>query len=193
MRSQQKKRGGKSSLSTVGRTVLWMCVVLVVMFGVLAFVAWTYDWNSKRKLGNYSMDALVRLSNDLGSTYDLQVDTKGIRSANARLSKDVVDALMRFYDDNVQTVRVIIDNLVATTSSSSMMPTKDVDVRQFEMDVQSFVVMTMQQIKSPILKETHFFDRFFSMLLDMVDPSFKDTVIRVIRSLDWNSILPKNI
>lgn len=152
--------------------VLWFILILLLVFTTMTLLLKWQQVVSTQRMQVYGMKNLLRLSTDLGATYDFGKDAKGLTKSNLSLARDFVDRLLEYYDDNVQTVRVVIDQIVKPTTDEERTGT-------FERDATDFIRSITQHIKPAILQQTQYFERFFGMViqtLDVLDPDYQKIV-----------------
>lgn len=131
----------------------------------------------------------MMMSMDVGSGYDFKVDAKGVVSGNMRLSRDLVDSLLEYYDDNVQTVKVVIQQIVTDkmNEQGGVAPPylQGGGYAPLVEDAGLFIARVSQHVKPSVLQRVRYFERFFGLVVDTLDmssPSYDD-IVRAIEEI----------
>lgn len=176
---KQSKR--QSPWKLLWSTFLWFIMILLVIYLIIAiYLTWQY-YQAKHKLEKYALSNLEVMSNDVNAKYDFKKDDLAIKNVNSKLARDLTDALLRYYDNNIQTVHTVIAQIVSTPPSLSQ-NVGTIDILSFKSDAQNFVVNMSKYIKPSVLQESNYFVRFFSMVITILPLESTETVVREIQA-----------
>lgn len=182
-----KKSNSRSSpWSLFFSTLFYIVSILLFIYIVLGIVLTYMYYSVKIQLQTFSLQNLRLMSEDLNAGYDFQKDDLVVKDANAKLAKDLTDAMLRYYDNNLQTVKTISSSLVLqqtdiVSHASTTLLEGAMDIEGFKSHALGFVKQVSITIKQPILKECNYFVRFFSMLLSVLPLASTDTALEEIK------------
>lgn len=184
MKSSLKKNSKKSKEYNAWKmlwfTFLWLVMILVIIYLILAiYLTWQY-FTAKRKLEMYSIMNLKVMSDDLNAQYDFGKDNLAMKHTNSKLARDLTDGLLRFYDNNLQTVNTVVSQIVRQPVNMST-ELGSYDLTAFKSHAQDFVVNVSKYVKPNVLNETNYFVRFFSMVMNVLPLESTDTIVREIQ------------
>jgi hypothetical protein len=168
-----QKRMSKNGWNTFFNVILTILIVLVLLYIAIAiYLAVKYNQATK-SVEEFNLRSLKVLANDLNITYDFQNDPHDINDINAKMSRDLVDSLLSFYDGNLHTVSNTIKNLAGCSGMSQS--------GEFQTDAESFVAVVLQNIPFRVLFKSAYFSRFFETLYLTVDNDVRASIIKTIR------------
>ena len=187
-RKPTKKSNSRTSSpwSLFFSTLFYIVSILLFIYIVLGIVLTYMYYSVKIQFQTFSLENLRLMSEDLNAGYDFQKDELVVKDANAKLAKDLTDAMLRYYDNNLQTVKTISSSLVLQQTeimshASTTLLEGVMDVEGFKNHAMAFVKQVSVTIKQPILKECNYFGRFFSMLLSLLPLASTDKVLEEVK------------
>ena len=186
-RKPTKKSNSRSSpWSLFFSTLFYIVSILLFIYIVLGIVLTYMYYSIKIQFQTFSLENLRLMSDDLNAEYDFQKDDLVVKDTNAKLAKDLTDAMLRYYDNNLQTVKTISSSLVLQqvdimSHASTTLLDGVMDVEGFKNHAMAFVTQVSATIKQPILKECNYFVRFFSMLLSLLPLASTDKILDEVK------------
>lgn len=162
-------------------TFLFLLMVLVMVYLFLAiYLTWKY-FSARRQVDRFSLRYLEQMSRDLDTQYDFKKDDLAVRHTNSKLAKDLTDGLLRYYENNLQTVMNVVHNLQQVIPQDDTRNSNGPDIVALKSHAQDFVVVVSKNVKASVINESNYFVRFFSMLIDIVPLDSTENVIRDLK------------
>lgn len=163
-------------------TSLFLLMVLVMVYLFLAiYLTWKY-FSARRQVDRFSLRYLQQMSRDLDTQYDFTKDDLAVRHTNSKLAKDLTDGLLRYYENNLQTVMNVVhalDQVLPQDDDTSN--GKGPDIVALKSHAQDFVVLVSKNVKASVINESNYLVRFFSMLIHIVPLDSTENVIRELK------------
>lgn len=170
----QKRMSKNNGWNTFFNVILTILLILFILYIAIAiYLAVKYNQATK-SVEEFNLRTLKVLLADLNLPYDFKSDPHDVNDVNNKISRDLVDSLLSFYDGNMTTVTNTIKNL--TLGCSSMSNTGD-----FKADAESFVGIVLQNISFRVLFKSAYFSRYFEMLYLTLDIEHREIVIQTIK------------
>ena len=166
-------------LSTFMSLVL---ILLLIYLGLVLVLTWQY-YSSKLKLQKYALSNIEIMSKDLDAKYDFVTDNLAIKHTNSKLARDLTDALVAYYDNNLQTVQAVANSIIQSASpvQLSVSTLSGYDLLAFKSHAQAFVVSISKHIKPVVLEQTNYFPRFFSMVVQTLPLESTEAIVGEIK------------
>lgn len=186
MPSQKKKISPKSRKSSSAWNLFFgilfyvVLLVLVVYLTLALYMTWQY-YSLKTKLQHFSLSNLELMSQDLDAKYDFQKDELAVQDANSKLAKDLTDAMLHYYDNNLQTVKTVVNNMIREqvdiAASYASTVANGQDLEAFKAHAEAFVKKVSEHVKAPILQQCNYFVRFFSLLVSVLPLAATESIL----------------
>jgi hypothetical protein len=157
------------------KTILYFCFVfIIIIIGFTIYRSVKYSIITDN-INTFTMINLQKFLKDLKIQYELGKDPNHYYDISSKMSKDLENSLLYFYNDNINITQDIIRNL----TSSHYGETGD---NSFKTDVEQFISVLVHHIPLHVLYKSTYLSRFFEMILMALPSPIQDTVYSSIRA-----------
>ena len=167
-----KQNNGLNLFFIISLTILLVIIVSIVI--ISSYFAFRYN-STKKTFDKFTMMNLEHLMIDIGSSYNLNEDPGDFKNTVSKMSKDMIDSLLSYYDGNMNTVIITLRNL--TTSKLKY-------EGDFSKDALTFVLRVVENIPTAALKRSVYLERFFGLIyLTLKDETQKSLIEQIIKEI----------
>jgi hypothetical protein len=139
---------------------------------------------------SFTLSHLTNLLDELNlkQPYDFSTDPLNFKSTVSDISKDLIDSLLNYYDGNLNTVVITVNNLTATMPANlgdtGGIPDK------FNADAIAFSVLVIKYIPLQVIYRSAYLSRFFEMIFMASDSETQKNLITEIYNAIQNLFKP---
>jgi hypothetical protein len=175
--TSQKRIKEKNGWNTILSILLFILLILVLIYIIMAII-FSVKYNKTRKqLESFTSSHLSNLLDELKlkTPYDFSKDPLNFKTTVKEISTDLVDSLLNYYDGNLNTVAITINNLTA------VMPANLGDTggvpENFNDAVIQFSALVVKHVPLQALYRSAYMTRFFEMIFLASDTETQKALI----------------
>lgn len=163
-----KKINKKYGWSKFFNILAWILFLILLIYVIIAVTYTSMYYVSQKKLKDFLIKNMQTFDQELGatSTYDFSKDENGVKLMIQSLTKSVMMELMTYYNNNVNTVIIVVDNIINYKPTGFVPPNIHIKLPDSIPDdlaknISQFILIILQNIPINVLRITNFFQRFF--------------------------------
>jgi len=168
--------------------VSWVFLILLILYLLIAIIVSVYYYNTQKSFEKFVWSSLQQLESNIQQTnpYDFKTDSMKLKQTNQLLARDVMRELMSYYNNNLNTVILVIQNTTSTSThitffESNLPIFPNIFSLEFQAHFITFIQHISGSIPSSVLQKTQFYNRFVTMLINTIN----DDVDSVAKLLEW--------
>jgi hypothetical protein len=155
--------------------ILSILLILILLYVIMAIYLGVKYNNTKKTLEHFTRSNMEILIKDIGSTYDFTQDPGDFKDTISKMSKDMMDSLLSYYDGNLNTVVLTVRNLTSSAQS---------DDGDFSKDARYFASRMIQNIPLYVLYRSVYLPRFFGLIyLTLEDDKKKLLIEQIVKEI----------
>ena len=144
----------------------WILFLILLIYVIIAVTYTSLYYVSQRKLKNFFISNMQTFDQELGqTTYDFDKDENGVKWMIQSLAKSIMMELMAYYNNNVNTVIIVVDNIIHYKPIGFVPPNMHIKLpdsipNDLSKSITQFILIILQNIPINVLRVTNFFQRF---------------------------------
>lgn len=194
--TSQKRIKEKNGWNTILSILLFILLILVLIYIIMAII-FSVKYNKTRKqLESFTSSHLSNLLDELQlkTPYDFSKDPLSFKTTVKEISTDLVDSLLGYYDGNLNTVAITINNLTAVMPANLQDQDSADKLDKFNAAAIAFSALVVKHVPLQALYRSAYMSRFFEMIFLASDSETQKALIaeiyKAIQKL-FNSLKPK--
>ncbi len=162
--TSQKRIKDKNGWNTFLSILLFILLILILIYIIMAII-FSVKYNKTRKqLESFTSSHLSNLLDELQlkTPYDFSKDPLSFKTTVKQISTDLVDSLLNYYDGNLHTVVITINNLTAVMPAN--LEDNPDNIKNFNAEAIAFSALVVKHVPLQALYRSAYMSRFFEMI-----------------------------